>query len=422
MTGPRHSLLAVGSLLLAGCAAPEAAYLRTRGTDLVLAGKPFVRVGVNKWDLLMHYLAPFGLLAGPEPSAALEAAEKSLRDLADRGIDVIRINGTPYWPRWVARTYLEDPDRYFVLYDRMLDACDRHGMRVIVCLYFYPGTWCDLAHESLHEFITNPDSEGRRMFAVYLGELVGRYRDRRTVLFWELANELNLHADLWFHLREGVLRKLDEPTARRLLTLPVIRDQRNHYTSDELATFSRQVAEQIRAIDPNHPIGSGCAAPRPSAMHLLRAARRRNPAGAWQPDNEQELGAYLKLIHPDPIDLISIHHYDQTERYLPDRRDGSMRILAMFKRLADRIGKPMYVGECGPNPQLVPPVYSQPEAIAAVEQTLAVTRDAGIPLVLFWNWQTFVQSDDVFDLRPGRTDQAIERIARAARARKAAER
>ncbi len=410
--------IAVADLTLAGCASmSQGGYLQARGTKLILNGKPFVKVSVNKWDLLMQYLAPFGFTDELDPGSALTAAQKSLADLSERGLDVIRINGTPYWPRWLAETYYKDPDRYFSLYDRMLDDCDQHGIRVIVNIYFFPGTWCDLAHESLHDFMTQPDCESRRMLSVYLGELVGRYRDRPTVLFWELPNELNLLADLWFHLPEGVLQALEEAAEQRLLTPPVVRDERNHYTSDELAAFSRRLAEHIRSIDPNHLIGSGYAAPRPSAMHLLRAARSQSAERAWQPDGEQELAEYLRLTHPDPIDLISIHHYEAGETYLPDRQDGSMLVLAMFKRLADRIGKPMYVGECGPSPQLVAPVYMQPEAVAAVRQTLTVAERAGIPLVLFWNWDTFVQLDDPLALRPGRSDESIALITRAGTAR-----
>ena len=236
--------------------------------------------------------------------------------------------------------------------------------------------------------MTDPDSLGRRRAAEFVRAVVTRYRDRPTIAMWEIGNEYNLVADIQW--------------------------QQFDVTSDQVAAYVHDVATLIRSIDPNHLITTGDSAPRPSAMHLLRAVRAGKEVD-WTTDSADELVEYLRLMNADPIDVISIHYYDDGMLLFGEPL-GSPEGLRFYARAAETIGKPLLVGEIGLDRDVR--WYASDGAIALLRMTLPVLEELRIPMVLYWGYADDRPGDDVFDLRPGKADAALDLIvASAARIR-----
>ncbi|MCD6351067.1 MAG: cellulase family glycosylhydrolase [Armatimonadetes bacterium] len=378
--------------LAAGCLAQpsdaprkgEGAFLERRGAQLYYGGKPFAAVGVNKHELLDQYMA--GLLgASPEDAArARAAARQSLAALKAAGVTVVRVRMSGFWPARIERTYLAEDaaarQAFWQALDAMLADCDRYGLRVVATIAWHLGGWADLAHESLQDLFTDPDSASRALLHRWITDLVSRYKDRDTILFWELTNEANLAADLRpQHPHDGVLGpKLTRP-APHIVRGPVVRDGRNNYSSDELAALMRELARLIKRLDSRHLVGTGFSRPRRAAWHLWLGSLRRADRMDWTPDTPEEGAYYLWLISPDPIDLVSLHTYGPDFQRMLD-----------LKLAAEKIGKPVYLGEAGVGAgNFDGPVYGHAPARQALKLMLAAWREMRIPLTLLWTWDEY---------------------------------
>jgi len=375
------------------------------GAQLLYDGKPFAAVGVNKHELLDEYMAK--LLGRPDEECeqALAAARGSLQRLSELGISVVRVRASGFWPAQIERTYLsEDADTraaFWAALDALMDDCDRYGLRVIPTIAWHLGAWADLGHESLADLLTNPLSAGRGLLGRWVEELVTRYHDRDTVLFWELTNEANLLADLRPQFaEEGVLQpKLDRP-APHLVTGPVIRDGRNNFSSEELAALTRELCAGIKSLDPVHLVGTGFSAPRPAAWHLWLGSLRRADRMDWTTDTPEEQADALRLITPEAVDLVSLHTYGwQGERILD------------LKLAADSMAKPVYVGELGVSAQAFEgPVYDSVEAAEGLGVLLRAMREMRVPLVLLWTWDEWGTPIHEPVLRPDTQPGVVEAL------------
>ena len=158
-------------------------------------------------------------------------------------------------------------------------------------------------------------------------------------------------------------------------------------------------------------VTTGASSPRPAAMHLLRAARTESPVD-WILDSRRELREYTALIHPDPVDVISIHYYDDGMEAAGGSL-GSPGNLRLFKRIADQIGKPLFVGEIGLHRDIPGLDYRSEEAVALLSRTLPVLVELEIPLTLFWTFnddRTWNRENPSFKLRYGTSDTVLAMI------------
>ncbi|MBN1125908.1 MAG: cellulase family glycosylhydrolase [Sedimentisphaerales bacterium] len=358
-------------------------FLQRQGTELVLDGRPVRMVSVNKYDLFGQFVLE-GIV--PMPAGQRQKAVEALDELAAHGFKIIRVNCSPYWAGWWQQAWFdEDPaeqqrkrERYLQRFDTMIRECAKRDIRIIALLCWYVGNLADLGHHDLHEGITNAQSQARRRLDEYIRAVVLRYKDSPAIAMWEIGNEWNLDADLQFP--QGVLK----PVPASLAPAPVVRDGRNNFTSDELAQCVGQIAAFIKSLDSNHLVTTGHSSPRPAAMHLLKAVRAGKPKD-WAQDNEAELEQYFRLSHPDPIDVISIHFYGEAMSAL-GKAKGDVSNIAVYKRIADRIGKPLLIGEIGLHEEIGDD-YSTPEAIALVQKQLAAVTSARIPITLYWTFR-----------------------------------
>lgn len=388
-------------------------FLERRGAELLLGGEPFREISFDKFDLLQQFAAPPGVGWGDNGPDSITAAREALRLLGERGFRIVRVNASPFYPAWFNAAFFDDdPGRqarereaFFAGFDAMLDACDEQGIRIVASLLWNWENLADLGHHSLQEGFENRQSPGRLLLEEYVREVVARYRDRATIAMWEIDNEWNLGADIQFP--NGIIP--GDPAGDNLHPGPVVRDERNNYTSDQLAEFYRELATLIRSIDDRHLITTGDSSPRPAAMHLLRAVRAGAPVD-WTFDSADELAEYLRLMNPDPIDVISIHYYDDAMVSLGGTL-GSPENLRFFAGAAEAIGKPLFVGEIGITAEARH--YDEEPALAMLRATLPVIEELGLPLTLYW---AFNDDRDVGPdewLRYGRTDEALALIEAA---------
>lgn len=384
--------------------------LTREGAQLTYDGQPFAAVGVNKHELLDQYMAALLGKSDQEAAEARAAAKRSLERLKALGITVIRVRVSGFWPAQIERTYLsEEPEvrqAFWKCLDDMLDDCDAAGIRLVATIAWHLGGWADLGHESLRELFTDPRSTSRTMLDQWVQDLVARYRDRDTILFWELTNEANLAADLRpQHPEDGVLGPKLERPAPHIVRGPVVRDGRNNYSSDELAALTRELCRLIKGIDSQHLVGTGFSAPRPAAWHLWLGSIRRSDRMDWTVDGPEEQGDYLRMVTPEGSDLVSLHTYGpEFERMLN------------LKLAADSIGVPVYVGELGMSVQTFgEPVYDDDGAREGLRIACQAMREMGVPLTLLWTWDEWGTPVHEPVLRPD-TQPAVTEILREANA------
>lgn len=360
------------------------AFLQRRGTQLLLDGKPLRLVSVNKFDLFLRFL---------EGGEAKQQAVHAIEEAAKQHFTAIRFAGVGFYPSHMRNWANEKV--YWGAFDELVQTARKHGVRLIPVimwnLYLFP----DMANECVQDMLTNPDSRSRQYLWLYTHQLVSRYKDEPAILFWELTNEMNLGADLEFMFPYGRsdLNPVHEGTA-------FMRLRRDNFTTEQMIPFLREWARFVRSIDRNHLISSGFSAPRPAAQHLRKAQGQ----GDWTEDSYQEMETYLRDTHPDPIDILSIHFYRKHDNLRFGNRDeDSAQVLEAFHRAAERIGKPLYVGETGDD-------YAQRPDAPFLRNVLGQCRRLGIPLVLIWNWMS---PGDPYDVNPQRTPQVVQMMREA---------
>src|SRR5207253_2016376 len=122
----------------------------------------------------------------------------------------------------------------------------------------------------------------------FIADFIGRYKARKTILFYELTNEMNLFADV-------ELRKKCRAGA------PCAWD---NFTTAQMIEFSRDMVRQIKSLDPSRPVTSGYSLPRPAAMHLTRRPEYGASGPDWTQDTREETARALIEAHQGPGRLL----------------------------------------------------------------------------------------------------------------------
>ncbi|MGC8862223.1 MAG: cellulase family glycosylhydrolase [Armatimonadota bacterium] len=321
-------ILASAESVRAQQSSPEVGILTRRGSELLMHGKPFRAVGLNKFDLALQYV---------KGGAEREKAARDIQDAAAKGFRLIRFGACMFYPKEMNAWARDD---YWASLDAMFADARKAGLWLVPCLVWNTYLFPDMANETIRQMLTDKDSRSRQYVELYISEFVERYKNEPTILFWELWCELNLGADLEFMRPYGYhhLNVTEQGC-------PPARLRTDNFTTDQMIAFLRDLARLVKKIDPVHLISSGHSIPRPAAQHL------RRKSGDWTPDSVEEAERYLRDIHPDPIDIISIHLYNfdfcqDNIRFGNTDKDSAV-ILRDYKRMADRIGKPIFLGEAG---------------------------------------------------------------------------
>jgi hypothetical protein len=359
-------------------------FLKQEGNTLVLGDEPLRLVSVNKFDLFLRFLD-----GGERKQGAIFAIEEAAR----QGFSVIRFAGVGFYPSNM-RSWTNERV-YWGAFDELVQTARKNGVRLIPVINWNIYLFPDMAGECVQDMLLNPDSRSRQYLWLYTHQLVSRHKDEPAILFWELTNEMNLAADLAFQSPFGRsdLNPVHEGTS-------FMRLRRDHFTTDQMIPFLKEWAQFIRSIDTNHLISTGFSAPRPAAQHLRLAGGK----GDWTEDNEAELETYLRDTHPDPIDLISIHFYQRHDNLrLGNTDEGSVAALAVFMQIAQRIGKPLYIGETGDD-------YPSRPDTPFLKSVLDEVVRLQIPLTLVWDWMSH---DEQHEVSPQRTPEVVSLMRQA---------
>lgn len=342
---------------------PDPPLLGRDGPELILGGEPFHEISFDAYNLLELWLGGQGQVARDE-----------LHSLRGHGFRVVRVMASPYWATQIEDAFFDaDPAaqadkraRYFAQFDALLDAADANGIRIVASLMWQVANLGELGGHTVRVGMTDGTSLGHQRVEEYIREVVGRYAGRPTIAMWEIGNEWNLGADIQWPQFD--------------------------YTSDELGAYYAETATMIHEIDPWHLVTTGDSSPRPAAMHLLQAVREGRDVD-WTFDTADELAEYLVLINPEPIDVISIHYYDDAMISLGGTL-GSPANLRYFKSVADQMGKPLFIGEIGCT-AAVGCLDGGNAPLPMLRDTLPVLVELDLPLTLYWNYAPTVPTEAV---------------------------
>ncbi len=356
------------------------------GNKILFNGAELRMVGLNKHELIEQRM---GYAEGNYV--------QDLQDAANAGFTVIRMRAAPYWPVWLEQWQNETTrEAFWDKMDDVINAAGSRGIKLIPSILWNPFVFADAVHEPLHAmFDMSQPSAARTLLYEFTAELIERYKDNPTVLMWELTNELNLMGDVDIPNDAGISEFWGSPAART---------DADNVTSDEMIVLMRDLATLIRGLDPSRLIGSGYAYPRPAAGHLRAGA-------GWTVDNESEMRSYMATVHQDPIDVVSVHFYNDADAAIS--RFGAVgaynpEVLGNYVAAADAIGKPLMLGEHGDtNPKVSTDGHgnwSRATLLRALEQR--------VPISLTWTWKNTVNGNPgPYSIYPGGTPAMTQLIA-----------
>jgi len=153
-------------------------------------------IGANKFDLLLQFLdtpPPAGANAEGYRRVRSAMAEKAIADARDAGLTFLRVAVTGYSPADFGQKandlalWQQDPPQFWSAADRMFDALDGAGIRLVPTFVWNLAQFPSLAGDSVATFVRDGDSASRRLLAQFIRDFIGRYRGRPTILFYELT-------------------------------------------------------------------------------------------------------------------------------------------------------------------------------------------------------------------------------------------
>jgi hypothetical protein len=137
------------------------------------------------------------------------------------------------------------------------------------------------------------------------------------------------------------------------------RGEKDEWTYEIIRTAFAAFADEVRKHDPDRAISTGDSAPRSCAWHNWQEK-------TWTADTPEQFAEMLVADNPDPVDLISIHAYE----------DGAPVIRAA-NEVARSVKKPLFVGEFGaPGPL--------EKSQAQFSDLLSAIEEAQVPLAAVW--------------------------------------
>ncbi len=304
-------------------------------------GKPCRAVGVNYFGCFLRTLQQ------PDDTSY----EAGFRVLGEREIPFARFCATGFWPVEMA-LYRTNRAEYWRRMDGVVRAAERHGVGLIPSLFWHYPCLPDLAGEPMDQW-GNPQSRTHSLMREYVREMVTRYLKSPAIWAWEFGNEYNLACDL-------PNASQHRPPVWKNLGTASERSARDELTYDIVVTAFRAFAAEIRKHDPSRLICGGDAMPRASAWHNRQEK-------TWTRDTPAQFAEMIALMAPAPIDLLSVHCYEEDLKRVGDAAAA-----------ARRLGKPLFVGEF----QVAR--GDQPEGRKPFEDFLAQLEAHRVPLAAVW--------------------------------------
>lgn len=344
--------------------------LRIVGDRLYMNGEPYYEISFNKYDLFYQlWAAHSGDRQFPSEEFRQSAAEAALSQLHDCGFRSIRVFCSSDVPELMYDTV--ERGYYFETMDKMFDLCDKYGIKVVVCLNLIsdnfvvkqrvPGSGLVNTDETVLDLVADPKCESRTILQKYISEFVERYKNRDTVLMYEIVNEGNLHADVGHTVKEVC------------------------YSLIQLAEFYSFCAREIKKYDGNRIVSGGDSALRSAQWHLL-GSTMEGKADDWTADTKEEHLYALSLLN-EGVDLVSIHAYSlgsaQSDTYYTENEKKTYYSFKDARADASRLGKPLYNGEAS-----IMLDADRADYADAVRSYLNKIVDAGVQLTHWWTFRS----------------------------------
>ena len=355
-------------------------------------------LGANSFDLTLEYLSPH-TPTGVEPQMLPSyryirraMAKKAIADAADVGFKFLRVGVTGFRPTELngslndLQPWLQNPAAFWAALDEMFDDLDRAHLQIVPNLGWNLAQFPAIERETVGDLVRNPNSRSRNLLTRFITEFVTRYKNRRTILFYELTNEMNLFADIDVH-------------QHRCGTVQENSCVWSNFTTSDMNQFARDLVTLIKSIDPTRPISSGYSIPRPRSWHLMQHPQFAPGPPARNLDTVEQFEDYLRLIH-QPFDIVSIHLY-------PGAQQGALSVddqIAAASRVAKAARKPLFVGEFGD-------VGATPFMANVLNEFIR----NGVDYAAVWGWELYQTSTyetrntqpTRFEVEPGYSDALI---------------
>lgn len=261
---------------------------------LYMNGEPYYEISFNKYDLFTQIMADYVENPDyPQESQRYEAAEAALAQLSRDGFKTIRVFcSSDALPGIMYNN--DEMNTYLNAMDVMFQLCDKYNIKVVVCLnlisdiftpkqYISQVGWISM-DETIIELVNDENSISRQNMYKYLDKIINRYKDRDTILMWEIHNEANLEADIGSEVNEV------------------------RYSLLQLNKFYEDACAKIRQYDKSRVITSGDSMLRSAQWHLLQGVLKGFSQCDWNTDNFEERLKALWLVN-EHIDVISTHTY-----------------------------------------------------------------------------------------------------------------
>ena len=379
-----------------------------------LNGKDFAEISFNMFDLfwcLYDERVKGNTL--DENNPVVKKYDQNLKDMRDNGFKTIRIFGIPYFTHEFYRTvYVNEQKRQDVFYsavEKAFDLCDKYDIRVVYSIgvtsfndrFIENGAWA-LGEDHLRELVGDPESKAKQRLNGYIDDLVTRYRDRKTIAMWELANETTNNADI-------------APST-------AIYDDQRMPRLNQMAYFWDDCARRIKTADPIRMVNSG-------GSHLRESAWNQYTKGTWTPDTwDQHMLAYQFYYEKTAVDIIDFHDYKiPVGGYVIKQNNGITDLpLTMESHMeaARLIGKPLMIGEFGALPEAKGTgnwkmvewfeKIEDPASEKWVQAALDPIIESGCQLAYYWSFNnSHQQQSGVLDVSIERTPIAFRQIVDA---------
>lgn len=349
----RRRLLAVvmtAAPLTTGCAGLRprqggSVVLKAVGTGLQWAGRPFQALGANVWQLQDYYCRgaePFtanGITWHTSDPGAPADGTHVLERAAAYGLHAVRFIAGGWNPAWL-HFWQTNPEAWWHGHDQMMTAAEQAGIHLIPSLAWHALPFSVVTGQSnASVFISG--TAANKLMVTFIQQYVSRYRKSPAVLMWELGNEWNL------------------ATGRG----PV--DKRDFANTEQLAQAFADLVDVIRAVDPEHLVTSGSAAP---------------PYGTG-PGEGRTLAEVAKAFVAvnRHVDVACLHVYPTAEFLARAGISVSVYLQTMAKAAQDDLGKPLMVGEFGES-------YVQHPGATFVRNVLDTWSAGAFPIALVWSW------------------------------------
>lgn len=349
--------------------------LRNINGRFYMNGQPYYEISFNKFDIAAQILINYfpdnfkDFNIGEDQRAN---AERALRELSNSGFTTIR-----FFSYVDSYEMIHDPvesEKYWAGLDELYDLCDKYGIKVVPSLSLGSSlmTACEyvegLGYVSMGEdridLITNPESKSRAVQKAYIETYINRYKDRDTVLMWEINNEMNLDMDIG--------QAIGKVT----------------YSAYQLSEFYAWCSAIINECDPDRLVTSGDSVQRNANYHLLSGVMAGRETSDWTTDTYGQRLYMNYLIHGlGGMDATSVHAYGEATDNLhitENRLKTTAARLSMSVMMdeARAIGQPLYVGEAGTGTE------NGNTDTVNIQKTLDGYVSLGLQLVHWWSYDT----------------------------------